>query len=273
MIKILKQEKVYRRDEELVGLQFWDCTKITIQESDWKWDENLLQHYCLSYVTSGEFEFKINRKHSVKLEANTILLLPPNTLVSAHELSNSGSLWMLSFICEDFLFFDMPKNHLCVSISSSVSSLFYQLNSSFVHENRSPFYYEAILILILEEIKRHIVTDPEKHLIYDKVCQYISNHIGEDLDVQKISDAMNYNRDYLCRIIHECDNSNIQQLIIEEKLNTAKNLLRMTTYSCEKIATYISINTGNNFVKFFKYHTGETPSQYRSKYNAKIFIL
>ena len=154
MIKILKQEKVYRRDEELVGLQFWDCTKITIQESDWKWDENLLQYYCLSYVTSGEFEFKINRKHSVKLEANTILLLPPNTLVSAHELSNTGSLWMLSFICEDFLFFDMPKNHLCVNIASSVSSLFYQLNSSFVHENRSPFYYEAILILILEEIKR-----------------------------------------------------------------------------------------------------------------------
>ena len=273
MIKILKQEKVYRRDEELVELQFWDCTKITIQDSDWKWDENLLQRYCIIYVTNGEFKFKINRKLSVSLETNTILLLPPNTLVASHKSSTSGTLWMLSFVCDDFLFFDMPKNYLRIGISSSVSSLFYQLNSSFAHENKSPYYYEAILLLILEDIKRHLIADPDKHMIYDKVCQYISNHIGEDLDVQKISDAMNYNRDYLCRIIHECDNSNIQQLIIEEKLNTAKNLLRMTTYSCEQIAGYIGINTGNNFVKFFKYHTGETPSQYRSKNSSKALTL
>jgi YesN/AraC family two-component response regulator len=121
-------------------------------------------------------------------------------------------------------------------------------------------------MLILDEVNRHIITDENKRQIYDEICEYISKHVSEELTVQSISDAMNYNKDYLGRIIRECNGSNIKQLIIEEKLTAAKSLLRMTNYSCEKIGALIGLSSANKFVKFFKYHTGETPSEYRSTY-------
>lgn len=91
----------------------------------------------------------------------------------------------------------------------------------------------------------------------------ISDHVAEKLTVGSISAAMNYNPDYLCRVLRQCNGSNIKQLITEEKISGAKSFLQMTNYSCEKIGALIGMPSANRFVKFFKYHTGETPSEFR----------
>lgn len=265
MIKILKKDNIYRRDSEFSDISFLDCTRISTQDSSWSWSENMLRHYCIALVSNGTVNFSINRNHDILLDKNTMLLIAPNTLVSARELSSSSTFWLLSFDCSDFCFFDFHTNNIKTKASDSIISMFFQLGSNIAHDTKPHYYYEALLILIIDEIKHRIISEPNKREIYENVCKYISDHISEELTVQKISNAMNYNKDYLSHIIRECNNSNIRTLIIEEKLGTAKNLLRMTNYSCEKIAKHIGIQSGNKFVQFFKYHTGESPGSYRNR--------
>ena len=266
MIKILKTDNTYRRDQEFIDVSFWDCAKIKTQNSSWVWQENMLTRYCLILVSDGAVTFKINKKETVVLENNTLLLLPPNTLISAHEQSTSSTIWIVTFQCDDFIFFDFSHSYLAANASSAMLPMFNQLNSYVVHRSKPHYYYDSLLMLILDEVSKQIITDEKKSQIYDEICEYISRHVNENLTVQKISDVMNYNKDYLGRIIRECNGSNIKRLIIDEKLKLSKNLLQMTNYSCEKIGLLIGISSANKFIKFFKYHTGETPSEYRAAY-------
>lgn len=263
MIKVLKIDDTYRREQEFVDVKFGNCAKITTHGSSWIWKEHMIMKYHLILVSDGSVKFKINKKETIVIEKDMLLLVPPHTLISAKEQSSTSTIWMITFECEDFMFFEIPSNHITAVASSTITSMFYQLNSHFVHNSKPQYYYDSMLMLILDEVNRHLITDTNKRQIYDEVCQYISKHVGEELTVMKISDAMNFNKDYLGRIIRECSGSNIKQLIVEEKLNAAKNLLHMTNYPCEKIGTLIGISSANKFVKFFKYHTGESPSEYR----------
>ena len=269
MIKVLKTDDTYRRDQEFVDISFWDCTKITTQSSSWVWKSNMLMRYCLILVSDGCVKFNINKKETVVLENNMLLLAAPNTLISAKEQSTSSTIYMITFECNDFVFFNFPESYITVKASSAITPMFYQLNSHVVHHTKPHYYYDSLLMLILDEVNRHKITDENKRQIYDEVCQYISQHVNEELTVQKISNALNYNKDYLGRMIRNCNEANIKHLIIEEKLTAAKNLLQMTNYSCEKIGALIGLSSANKFVKFFKYHTGKTPSEYR---NTKQFM-
>ena len=266
MIKIMKMDDVYRRDKEFVDVSFWDCAKIKTQNSFWKLDENMVMRYCLILVSDGCVSFKINKKEHVDLEKNMLLLVAPNTIISAKEQSSTSTIWMITFECDDFIFFDFSSNYVTAKASGEIVSMFYQLNTYVVHRSKQRYYYDTLLTLILDEVNKHIITDENKQQIYDNVCKYISHHVGEALTVQKISDAMGYNKDYLGRIIRECSGSNVKQLIIEEKLTAAKNFLQMTNYSCEKIGAMIGIASANKFLKFFKYHMGESPSEYRNSH-------
>ena len=263
MIKIMKTDETYRRDKEFVDVTFWDCAKITTQKTSWVWKDNMVMRYCLILISEGCVSFKINKKENVTLEKNTLLMVAPNTIISAKELSTSSTIWMITFECDDFIFFDFTSSYITARASGAIPPMFSQLNSHVVHQNKPHYYYDSLLMLILDEVNRHIITDENKRQIYDEVCSYISHHVNETLTVQKISDAINYNKDYLGRIIRECSGSNVKQLIVDEKLTSAKNLLQMTNYSCEKIGEMIGISSANKFVKFFKYHTGESPSEYR----------
>ena len=62
MIKVLKLDDTYRRDQEFVDFSFLDCAKITTQSSSWVWKENMLTRYCLILVSDGCIKFKINKK-------------------------------------------------------------------------------------------------------------------------------------------------------------------------------------------------------------------
>ena len=265
MIKILKSDNIYRRDEEFIDLIFWDCTKISTGSATWKWNRNMLQHYYIIYVSEGNISCEVNSKN-IDLDSGSLLLISPNMILQSKTNNNiSSTIYVIEFDCNDFPFFDFSSNYLSVKLSASATNLFYQLNFQTIHNKKNNYYYESLLILIFDEIKKHIATEPDKQIMYDNVCHYISDNISEDLTVEKISEAMNYNKDYLCRIIKNCNGSSLQQLIIDEKLNLAQNLLKLTNYSCEKIATHIGCSSGNSFVKFFKYHTSETPTAYRIK--------
>ena len=185
---------------------------------------NLLFFFALILVSDGSINCKINKRETICLEKDMIVLVAPNTLISAMEQSTSSTIWMISFECDDFIFFNFPSYYTTIRASSAITPMFYQLNSHFVHRSKPHYYYDSMLLLILDELNRHALTSENKHQIYDEVCKYISQHVSEELTVEKISETLKYSKDYLGRVIRQCCGSNIKQLIIDEKQTTAKSL-------------------------------------------------
>lgn len=264
MIKILKSDNVYRRDREFAELSFRECTKITTNRA-WSKRATLLQSFCIVAVVDGSFEISVNRQNVFTLEEGSVLVLSPNTSFGASAISDTGALQFVFFDCDDFLFFELPDGFKHTRASSNTLVMLDLLGRGLSLGEKPLYACEAALVLILEEIKRRLSAEPNKRAIYDEVCRYVAEHVTEELSVEKISRAMNYSADYLSRTVRECAGVGLCRLITEERLGVAKGLLKMTEYSCEKIAKSIGLSSGNKFVKFFKYHTGESPSEYRSR--------
>ena len=264
MIRILKEDDTYRREKEFVSFSFWNCTKIKTDSTPLGWEDTMMTHYCLLFVSDGSVSFRVNKKRIVVLESEMVLLTAPNTLIATKEQAQPSTVWMVTFECDDFLFFKLPADGICAAVTGILTPMLQQIHDYMAHFTQPHYYYDAMLTLILNEIRRHIQTNKSKREIYDSVCKYISDHVSEELTVQKISDAMNYNKAYLCRVLRQCSGCSVKQLITEEKLSYAKSLLQMTTYSCKRIGAMIGLSSTNKFVKFFKYHTGETPSEFRA---------
>lgn len=263
MIRILKKDDLYHREREFSDLSFLECTKIRVPDGSWSRKETLLWQYRLFYVRSGTFTFTINKKTRLTLRGGSVLTVAPNALLSARALPGAGELFAVSFSCSDFLFFDLPGGFLCTGVPGSVYPLFCRLRSG-VPDGKTPDYAtEPLLAFLLDEIGRHTAAEPKKQVLYDRVRRYITDHMDEDLHVADLCREMNYSADYLSGIVRACCGFGISRLIIGEKLAAAKDLLRMTDFSCEKIAKQTGFSSANAFVKFFKYHTGLTPGTYR----------
>ncbi|HBF14300.1 MAG TPA: hypothetical protein DDW30_01175 [Clostridiales bacterium] len=266
MIKILKTDDTYRREQEFISFSFWDCAKIQTNSAAWAWKDTLMTRYCLIFVSDGRVSLRVNKRKTVVLENDMLLLTAPNTLIATEEQPQSGTVWIVTFECDDFPFFRLLPDGVSATVTGTLSPMLNQIHVHMAHHTKPHYYYDAMLTLMMDEIGRHILTEKSKQEIYDSVCKYISDHVSEELTVGKISAAMNYNKDYLCRVLRQCNGSNIKQLITEEKLSCAKSFLQMTNYSCERIGALIGLPSTNKFVKFFKYHTGETPGEYRNSH-------
>lgn len=264
MLKILNCDNVYRREREFADLSLLECTKISATPS-WSISEGMLPSFRLIAVVGGAVELYVNKTLSVTLEDRDVLLIAPNSHISSNSVSGAPNVWMLRFDCDNFLFFNFDGPYAKAKISSTAIGMLDEISSDLSHSSRPLYCCEARTVLVLDELRRHLLADAGKQEIYGEVCRYIRENIEKELDVKTVSHAMGYNSDYLSRIIKECGGINLNRLIIDERLTNAKGLLKFTELSCQRIAAMTGISTANKFVKFFKYHTGETPSEYRSR--------
>ena len=58
----------------------------------------------------------------------------------------------------------------------------------------------------------------------------------------------------------------LKAYITRRQVEYARNLLSTTLYTVGQIAAMLSFKSENHFIKFFKYHTKMTPSEYRNSY-------
>ena len=59
------------------------------------------------------------------------------------------------------------------------------------------------------------------------------------------------------------DVEEMNEYIINVRLNAAKALLSSSAYTVNEISEQLGCENANRFTKFFKYHTGISPQEYR----------
>lgn len=98
-----------------------------------------------------------------------------------------------------------------------------------------------------------------------KACQYIEDHLHDDIQRNKIAEHVYLNPDYLNRLFNKELGKSITQYIIERKIKRAKNLLKSTDLSITEICVQSGYPNMSAFSYAFRRHTGYTPTAYRKK--------
>ena len=100
----------------------------------------------------------------------------------------------------------------------------------------------------------------------NEICEWIRVHSDRALRSSETAAHFGYNEDYLSRLFRKKYGMGLKQYIAEARMRKIKTLLLSPDYTLQEIAAMTGFSEYKYFLKFFRYHEGSTPTQFRSLY-------
>ena len=95
---------------------------------------------------------------------------------------------------------------------------------------------------------------------------WIRAHLSERIRVAALADVVGLNKSYLSTLFKRETGLTITGYVTEERVATAKNMLRYSEMTSAAIATGLGFSTQSYFTKVFRERTGFTPSEFRHRF-------
>lgn len=95
------------------------------------------------------------------------------------------------------------------------------------------------------------------------VTRYVQEHISQDIKRGDLAELVHLNTDYLFRIFKREKGMTLNDYIIYEKMNVARNLLTTTRLPVSLIAVKVGYSNFSYFSKIYKKIYGCSPGQER----------
>ena len=138
------------------------------------------------------------------------------------------------------------------SIGGLVSSVFYQFAGFLANSKRR------------EDMEKPVRTTRQRQMLEQFMKLAINDHAREHL-VGYYADKMCVTPKYLSKIVKETSGRSVPDWLSELLILDAKNMLRHTDMTIKEISARLNFPSQSFFFRFFKNHTGQTPTQYRDE--------
>lgn len=99
--------------------------------------------------------------------------------------------------------------------------------------------------------------------IVQRACEYVLNHIDEDITLMSIANNLNISKNYLCSIFKQQTGENFLEYATRAKMERAKILLKRHDYKVYEISDMLGYKETAYFSKLFKKYTSYTPAEYK----------
>ena len=102
------------------------------------------------------------------------------------------------------------------------------------------------------------------------MVEYINNHLGEDIDLNKLAEISGFSRWHFHRIFAEFLGEPVGTFIVRMRVETAARLLRYTEIPVKEIAYKVGYDVPSSLSKVFRQFYGISPNEYR---NNKDYVI
>lgn len=99
--------------------------------------------------------------------------------------------------------------------------------------------------------------------VIEKICDYINDHLSEDLSLVRLAEINYFNPSYLSRFFKQERGVNLSEYIDTCRVRRAKELLKEDELKVREVAVEVGYEAAHSFTRFFKKATGMTPQEYR----------
>lgn len=258
--------------------------------------DNPLQHpyrnhnYTLLLVVQGTIEVQLDLI-TYQLKANTLTLVPPQTVIYFQHLTDDLHFVTLSFDKSfainhtqseksDFtLLAPHTVNHL--QLTEKQRKTLFTLCELMDQKNKQkkffPHYIEAIhhlFAVFLIELKAISLenntslkerTSRKEHLTL-LFLETLQLHFRKEKNIRFYADELCISERYLAKVVKEVTSKTMGELIDNAVILEAQLLLTNSSLSIAEIADLLNFSTTSFFGKFFKRNVGCSPRAYRKKF-------
>ena len=103
----------------------------------------------------------------------------------------------------------------------------------------------------------------EENPLITKVCNYLDQHLQEDISLEQMANIINVSPFYLSKLFKEEKGITFINFISDKRLEKARDLLEHSDLSIKEITSEIGYNDQNYFSRIFKNKYGLSPKEYR----------
>ncbi len=108
---------------------------------------------------------------------------------------------------------------------------------------------------------------PNYNEVVNGIIKYIDGHFFETINLDVLSDKLNFNKYYICRIFKEETGINITDYINNQRIQKAKELLEDRDSRISTVSEMVGFNDATYFNRVFKKIVGISPSCYKKQYS------
>lgn len=260
---------------------------------DMQWDSSMVgtpyraNGAAFIYCTGGTMDISIGVRR-FRLEKNCIMLYGPGNIIEIHGRSEDftasflifsrnllqGALLDLQAVMPIYQYLSEGTNNLlCLDDTEAelIRKFFVVIKD--VAEKYSDAVIHSMLAAMfrtVSEIYAQRVSDvtvirsrQEEYL--ERFLVAVAEHHKRERSVQFYADLLHITPKYLSTVIKEASGKSAAEWIDLFVIQEAKVLLRYSTKSIQEITYYLNFSTQSFFGKYFKRHTGVSPSTYRSQ--------
>lgn len=126
----------------------------------------------------------------------------------------------------------------------------------------------SLLTVLMEESwnpKQQFHVSAKRRNLQD-IKEYLEEHYAEKITLDMLAERFYINKYYLTRIFKEQFGVSINNYLLQVRITRAKQLLRFSEYSIEKIGQQCGMNDANYFSRMFKKMEGIAPGEYRKQW-------
>lgn len=145
-------------------------------------------------------------------------------------------------------------------------------NAPFGSEQLIKLHLECLLIFMIRQMHAGGISSPSVKIIkqnndsmlYDRVINYLEEHVREHLTIETICKDNLIGRSQLQKLFREHHQCGVIDYFSHLKIELAKQLIRENHHNFTQISDFIGYTSIHYFSRQFKKITGMTPSEYAS---------
>ncbi len=239
-------------------------------------------------MMSGEATVSIDMVN-YQVKPNTIVFFNPDTIIRTVKCSSNAAAYVLAF-SKSFV------NEIQIDLSTSlpvymrfgkapvlqvtqqdvdeIRQLF-QLIKTMLKSDKERYRHEIIRTLfttafyIITEINQRELPGEQKQgrceVIFNRFVELLQKYNTQERNVSFYAKQLDITPKYLSSVVKEVSGKTAARWIDESVILEAKALLKYSGLSIQEIAYKLNFSTQSFFGKYFKQHTGTSPSRYKRK--------
>jgi len=234
-------------------------------DKDWIHPTTSIETYEIILVLNGTVYIEEDGQ-PYTLKRNNMLLLEPGKTHGGFKTSTGiTSFYWVHFYASDIK--ELPAISKLIT-DFDESHIFKEYLHLKELSNYDPEFLDISLLYLLTKISQHkrFNINSTSSKLANEVYEYIRMNASPNLSMTKVSEHFGVTHEHLTRLVNKHFGIGMKKINDDFLITSINVMLANTNYSVKEIADILQFEDTNIFLKFYKYHTGISPSRYRNMY-------
>lgn len=241
-------------------------------------------YYHMFYIKTGICNFVVDGQEHVLHEGQTLLV--PRQV--EHAFSNKQETTMeyleIKFtLPQDIMDAQFLSAQPMITDNPLSGMLFQQILKEYsdlkgLADKSAASYLDSILQILTEKNRYskqrqfRFIDASGYNPLSQSIVRYLEKHFAEDLTLDKLAEALGYNKSYLCVAFKKDTNTTILDFLNMIRIRKAAELIVYSDHSLTQVADMCGFASDSHFNRVFVKYVGTTPGHCRRAYPVNILF-